>query len=233
MTPNETKYIRLTNSWLQERHSYWSQKLVELNIFQKELNNVLFEIKYHVKSYNGMFRIRNGVSKIIIYPPNTGEVNQQFVDNVLVHEMIHQYIHENKLHDSSSHGAIFRKYMNAINYANIGVTINISTNSQKFVNTNICSYETHKILVLKFSRTFFLCKVKSTKVDYFTELILNHKIQWKEPLVGFGWYKTTNAMFNNYQTCVSKLHGAVYLNDEWNAMFEKLKLTKFEVISEL
>ena len=37
------------------------------------------------------------------------------MENVVVHEMIHYYIHYNNIQDTSAHGAVFRKMMNDIN----------------------------------------------------------------------------------------------------------------------
>ncbi|MDE6284644.1 MAG: SprT-like domain-containing protein [Bacilli bacterium] len=226
--------MAITIEYLKERHQYWSQKLYDLGIFKNILKSITFEIKYGVKTYNGVFRWRknNGIAieeKIIIYP-NIINIDLQWVDNVLVHEMIHQYIFDYNLKDSSSHGFQFKALMRKINDANIGVKISISSKAPL---AEPKEYLIHKILALKFADNFFLCKIKSTKVDYFTNLIISGKICWKKPLLSFGWYKTNSTFFQNYAECTSRLHGAVFNINQMKEIFEKFNLQKIEVIQEL
>lgn len=224
----------LTIKYLQERHQYWAQKLFDLGIFKNMLKLIPFEIKYNVKSLNGVFRAhkrneRIEIEKIIIYPKDVSDIIS-WIDDILVHEMIHQYIFDNKIKDTSSHGVQFKILMNKINNANIGVKITV-TKEGKLPESNI--YQSYKILYLKFPECFFLCKVKSTKVDHFTNLIVSGKISWKLPLIGFGWYKTKNAYFSSWRDCVSRLHGNRYLIQNQKEIFEKFELQKMNVIQEL
>lgn len=43
------------------------------------------------------------------------DLSEEELEDTIIHEMIHYYIGINKLKDTSSHGAIFRQIMNAIN----------------------------------------------------------------------------------------------------------------------
>ena len=43
------------------------------------------------------------------------EMDKQKLEDVVIHEMIHYYIHYHQIQDSSAHGAVFRKMMNDIN----------------------------------------------------------------------------------------------------------------------
>ena len=224
----------LSIKYLQERHQYWAQKLYKLGIFKYMLKLLPFEIKYNVKSYNGMFcaRKKDGVltEKIILYP-NIKDVDSQWVDNILVHEMIHQYIYDYCLKDTSSHGFQFKTIMNQINRSNIGVKISVSEKNYQL--PKVKDYLIYKILFLKFSDKFFLCKVKSTKVDHFTNLIVSGRMCWKQPLLSFGWYKTKSTFFQNYAECTSRLHGAVFHISQLEEIFKNFELQKFEAIQEL
>ena len=120
--------------------------------------------------------------------------------------------------------------MDSINLYNIGVKITVTDGSQKL---EVKPYQTFKILAIKFKDCFYLCKVKSTKIDYFTNLIVSGRMSWKSPLISFGWYKTNNQFFANYQECTKRLHGACYPNHRIKELFEKYNLQKINVIEEL
>ena len=228
----------ITVDYIKQRHQYWAQKLYDLGIFKNMLKPITFKVKYGVKSMNGCYRRKlnssNNIEESIVIYPKVGDnssENLSFIDNILVHEMIHQYISNNKLKDTSSHGFIFKKYMYQINDANIGLKINVTDTFSKPVETN--SYEIHKILVLKFDRKLFLCKVKSSKVNYFNELIHTHKINWKSPLRAFGWYKTNSSFFSNYISCSTRLHGITFPVNDFEKLIKDYGLEKFQVIEEL
>lgn len=75
------------------------------------------------KSALGQFVVRNGRSEIRV----TGrfEMERRQLEDVLLHEMIHYFIHWSGVIDTSAHGAAFRGLMTAINAAH-GRDISIS-----------------------------------------------------------------------------------------------------------
>ena len=224
-----------TVNYMKERHQYWAQQLFDLGIFKIMLKPITFEVHYGTKTYNGVFRWRRTFDgtvlseKIILYP-KVFDVDSQWIDNILVHEMIHQYIFDAKIKDTSSHGSYFKMLMNTINLHNIGVKITVTSTFQK---PEAKEYQTYKILVLKFKDDVFLCRIKPSKVDYFTNLIVSGKINWKSPLLSFGWYKTNHNFFYSHSECTSRLHGVSFPINKINEIFKEYKLEKFANIEEL
>ena len=100
------------------------------NIFDK-YNELCFDGKLpmpririgHAKNYLGQLRYKvkkdkDGKRTYYDFSLNFSklyEMDQQKLEDVVIHEMIHYYIHYHQIQDTSAHGAVFRKMMNDIN----------------------------------------------------------------------------------------------------------------------
>ncbi|MCH5228556.1 MAG: SprT-like domain-containing protein [Muribaculaceae bacterium] len=126
--------------YLKERHKYWIEKIGEKGIWDPSLfKPVTICIRPKCRSYHGMFKRKTVIfhgekhcfDKINLYR-NTDDFDPVFVDSVLVHEMIHQYIIQNELNDRSAHGPLFRNFMKEINREFPGtLDLSISVRSKK------------------------------------------------------------------------------------------------------
>lgn len=221
----------LTIKYLQERHQYWAQQLFDTKIFDIKVKLIPLEIHYGVKTYNGVFRWRGDSEKIILYPP-VADIDEKWVDNVLVHEMIHQYIHDMKIIVKSSHGNTFKALMYAINRTFKNLNISVTEDRTKYL-PNEEGNELHTLCVLRFSDVLFICKVKSNKVSYFNNLILSNKMRWKSPLEAFGWYQSKHNLFANQRASQTRLSGKVFEKNSLPELIEKYKLQKINVVEDL
>lgn len=115
--------MKLTKEYLEVRHAYWKERLDKGGIWDAgKFGKVTLVVRPACKSYNGMFirrylkvkGERKLTDRIFIYE-KVEDFEEKFLDSILVHEMIHQYIIQNKIKDSSPHGKIFREYMKRIN----------------------------------------------------------------------------------------------------------------------
>ena len=231
---NPTDMINLTVQFMRERHQYWAKKLFEEKIFKTILPQINFEIKYSVKSFNGKFKVRinsgKAIQTIILYP-TTSTPTLYWIDSILVHEMIHQYIYHQQIKDTSSHGRYFKYFMNSINLLfDHMLKINVST---PVIRQQGKSNYISIFILLRFSDKFFLCKIKPSKIDYFNTLILGKKIDFKWPLVTYGWYTSNDIYFKDSRECTSRLSGSVFPNYRFEEIIEKYNLKKYQTIEEL
>lgn len=129
----------VTVDYLVERHSYWRERIGRAGIWNPEpFGPVKIIVRPKSRNYNGLFQRKYvAVSaserrvledRIVLYH-NGESLEPSFVDSVLVHEMIHQYIYQAGLKDTSCHGRLFREFMRRINTAFVG-ELSISIRSE-------------------------------------------------------------------------------------------------------
>ncbi len=113
----------ITEEYLQYRHWFWRERIERAGIWDKaKFKPVKFIVRKRSKTYDGFFCSQwvnvDGQQKkqdsIIIYQQYS-DLTKKEIDDTLVHEMIHQYIYQNGIKDSSAHGKVFKKFIERIN----------------------------------------------------------------------------------------------------------------------
>ena len=206
--------MKLSIEYLNQRHAYWINRIGDKGIW----NPLCFcpltlVIKKDCKSYNGMFQRRIKIKmgkkeitdKIIIYN-KVDDFDPKFLDSVLVHEMIHQYIIQNEIKDTRTHGKIFRGYMNRIN-ENFKGELQISVRDRNpGVPQKGPGEKTHKLLLLQYKDDkWFLAVINPSKVTFFEDLIKRYGRSWS--VKSHYWTESNDVHFNNYRRCTRTLHG--------------------------
>ena len=205
--------IELTIAYLQERHRYWVERIAEARVWEKRrFRAVMFAVRPHAKSYRGMFHrktIKTGLfgrktlDTIVIYQQTSG-LDLHEIDNVLVHEMIHQYIIQNNLRDSSSHGHLFRGFMDRINRIFTGelhITVRHRAESSEGQGDKL-----HTLIMLqKTDGKYFCCKVNPKRVGWFGAELDRNGASWG--ITGYKVYTSDNVYFDSLPACRSRLSG--------------------------
>lgn len=117
--------MELTVEYLRQRHAYWIERLADAGILKADkFKPVELVVRERCKSYLGMFHrkwvkvnVRRRLRDRIIIYRKSADMTVKEIDDTLVHEMIHQYIFQNNLPDSSTHGRLFKDFMQRINAA--------------------------------------------------------------------------------------------------------------------
>lgn len=170
-------------------------------------------IRPDCKSYNALFirkylKIkgqRKLTDRIFIYN-KTDDFDPKFLDSLLVHEMIHQYICQNKLKDSSSHGTLFRDFMKKINKAfPEELKINISDRNPNVKYKSDCN-KPHTLLIIHFENNIsYCCVINPTKIQKFENLLQSTAFNYK--ISSYCWAHSNDPYFNNFSKCTRTLHG--------------------------
>lgn len=117
--------MELTVEYLKQRHSYWVEKLDIAGIWKADkFRPVEIIVRKRCSSYLALFErkwVKVNVSRrlcdrIIVYKQSE-DMSEREIDDTLVHEMIHQYMYQNSLPDTSTHGKLFKDFMRRINAA--------------------------------------------------------------------------------------------------------------------
>jgi len=99
--------------------------------------------------------------------------NEEYIKDVILHEMVHVYIHQNKINDTSSHGIQFTAKVNELNSRyNLGI-------DQKQVGISDCSRLDSKVGVLEvvgIGVLFFHTNLNPVMIQAIYELC-GHKIK--------------------------------------------------------
>lgn len=196
--------MKLSTDYLKERHAYWKDRLDEDGVWDaKRFYPVSFEIRPFSKTYNALCInkfLNSGFKTIIRFYCQDIEVSSHWIDSILVHEMIHQYIFQNDIQDSSVHGSVFRQYMNDINELFPDeLNINISCYSERKSGPG---KKIHKLILLRLNDDRAMwCLAESFRYDYF--------IKKAADAVARGDIKAvlgceSNDVFFNYHTCCRK-----------------------------
>lgn len=237
--------MKPTITYLKERHQYWLDKIDETGIWSKDLfKPVDIVIRYNSKSLDGLFHrkyisdntrlnMSTGVNgsyydRLIIYQ-NKQDYTIKEIDSVLVHEMIHQYIIQGNLKDSSSHGFLFKRIMRAINIMfkdNLNIVISSVAERKEGIGT-----DTYKILVLFVGDYFYACKIKPSKIYHFNAFISKNKSSFK--INKILWCESKNLFFDSMRECTTKIHGIKRLNNDFNSFCKIYNIIEKPIIEEL
>ena len=122
------------------------------------------------------------------------ELDRQKLEDVVIHEMIHYYIHYNNIQDTSAHGSVFRKMMNDIN---IRFKRNITISDRSALPVAETNQQTKLYLVcvasLKSGETGVAVCARSRAFEIYDELPYRYEI------LNFNWYFTSDPFFSRYK----------------------------------
>lgn len=213
------------------RHDYWRQEIGKKGIWdESKFQPVGFVIRPHSKRYNGVFqrKFRRGdrsqvlFDRIIIYK-NAEDLEEKFIDSVLVHEMIHQYIIQNNIPDSSTHGKIFKSFMEAINRTFPGL-LEISLKSHNpSTPTKGEGITFHTLLFMETEREFYCCVVSLASLKEFELMVRKCKDAWG--VRNHWWGVSNDVYFNGFRRCQKRLQGARKPISELSAFISEYNIT--------
>lgn len=150
------------------------------------------------RSFNGQFKAeRRGLTGRKIYHltlSNRYDLPVDTLEDTIIHEMIHFYIHVEGLRDASSHGPVFRKLMQEINHR-FGRHITVShrcTPGQLDSDTS----KTHSIVCLctMTDGRKLICKVSQSKVFDIFKAFANWELVARQE-----WFWVYGSYFNRYR----------------------------------
>ncbi|MCH5230392.1 MAG: SprT-like domain-containing protein [Muribaculaceae bacterium] len=206
--------MKLSLEYLNSRHAYWKERIGEAGIWESgKFGPVTIVIRPDCKSYNGLFirkylesgGKRNLVDRIFIYN-KVEDFDPGFLDNILVHEMIHQYIIQNKLKDRGPHGPLFRGFMQRINAA-FGEELKIRISDRNpGVADKPKEKKRHLLLVMHLHTGFSFCSViNPNRIVMFEQMVKRNSEVWR--VKEHYWAYSDDTLFNDYSRCTRSLHG--------------------------
>lgn len=199
---------------------YIKQKFDEYNqlMFEGKLSPLPFKLSsartflgqityYRDKNPDGTWHYRNFVFKI----STLIDMDENIVEDTIIHEMIHYYILSNQMQDTGPHGDLFKKIMKDINVRfdrNISI-VHQSTKEEQDRDTEV--------------REHYVCVVRLRTNKMYIAVVAKNKILqlWDEipnlPKVAeCNWYLSNNPYFNRFPrvTSASRLYPVVRLEIE-------------------
>ena len=206
--------MMLSIDYLNERHAFWKTCISQEGIWEENgFQPVTIVIRPDCKSYNGMFirrmKVKSGIreinDRIFIYN-KVNDFDTKFLDSLLVHEMIHQYIVQTGIKDSSTHGRIFKDFMKKINSRfPEELEIRVSDRNPKLPQKGT-GIKTHSLLLLSFQEGFqYLCVINPSKLAYFEKKLKNRKNF--PQLKSYSIAESNDIYFNHFSRCTRSLHG--------------------------
>ena len=163
------------------------------------------------KSYVGLFHrkwvkvnVRRRLRDRIIIYRQSADMTVEEIDDTLVHEMIHQYIFQNNLPDTSTHGRLFKDFTQRINEA-FPQELKISIYDEAPVLKGPGA-KTHKLILLWFKNgECYCCKINPSKVPLFVKLIEKNNLASK--LKGYLLCESNDMYFDDVTACRKHLSG--------------------------
>lgn len=205
--------MKLSVEYLNDRHSFWKEKIGAAGIWDAgKFGEITIVVRPASKSYNGLFirrylKIkgkRELVDRIFIYNQSE-EFEPRYLDSILVHEMIHQYIIQNKIKDTSSHGRLFRHYMKRIN-EEFGGELKINIRDKNPNQTLQQEIKMHVLLIMHLDSGYSFCSViNPKKTAFFENMVRKNRRLWK--IKEYYWATSYSTCFNSYSKCTRSLHG--------------------------
>ena len=212
--------MELSVEYLRGRHAYWKGRIAEAGIWEADgFRSVDFAVREPGKSYEGLFqrkyitsktrlRMADGVNgrfydRIIIYRRSEHRSVRE-IDEILVHEMIHQYIIQNSIPDTSNHGRTFKDYMLRINKT-FPDELNITVRGKAPIATGPGS-KTHQLIVVSmYDGTCYCCRIMPAKLPQFLKLVMKNKKagEFKD----YMHCESDDMYFNSIRACRTRLHG--------------------------
>ena len=136
------------------------------------------------------------------------DLPENVIEDTVIHEMIHLYIHHNGYDDTSAHGSLFKEIMNRINISfNRNITVKHEASEEE--KNSDRQIRAHYICRLRLAtgQTALVVSQKSALFNLWNE------IERSQLVTEFSWYGSINPFFNRYTR--SRVFRKYYLsNDE-------------------
>ena len=213
--------MKLSLIHLAQRHEFWKRQISEAGIWEADrFSPVAMVIRKHHRRYNAVFQRRikfsfgsKEISDKIVFYNKVDDFDPGFIDNVLVHEMIHQYIIQNGIKDTSAHGKIFKEFMSRINEAFPGqLSIRIKDNNPALPLQG-AGPTLHILLLLYLRNDKCICAViNPSKTGYFNTQLKKHRRLWG--IKSYEWACSYDVFFSRFTRCTTRLHGLCKSKDE-------------------
>lgn len=149
------------------------------------------------------------------------DMPEREVQTVLLHEMIHYYIHYHKLRDTSPHGRLFKQIMCAINAAG-GWGISVTKNTRLLRPALGRDKQRYVLAAITADGRHFMSVVNERYVARVESLIAG-----SSPLKWHKWYKTNMPMFSTYSE-VRSLRGRKMTAEEFKRTLKAIDDTVAE-----
>lgn len=214
--------MQLNINYLIDRHTFWKYEIDKAGIWNAQLfKDVTIKIRKHHRRFNGVFirkKTLNSIEdKIVIYNKSC-DFEPSFIDSVLVHEMIHQYLIQNDLAGKTPHGRPFKEMMNKINVAFEGkLKIAVkSTNPSLPLEGPGDKWST--LLVLSGKDYSFCFNIYPEKMKFFEKEV--KKLIKSRNFHDFIWLKSNDIYFTHLSRCLKRLHGIKLPNQEMKVFLQ-------------
>ncbi|WP_288293074.1 SprT-like domain-containing protein [uncultured Porphyromonas sp.] len=145
---------------------------------------------------------------------NFYKLTEREYQNILLHEMVHYYIHFHQIKDTSAHGKVFRSLIDQLNNE-YGWEVTIT---EKAAMETYPTYEAYAVLLLE----------NKERGEYYATVVsrnylgrIQHQVEKEPSLIHHGWYVTEDPYFATFPK-VRTLRGRTLPYDKWKALKERL-----------
>ena len=208
--------MAVTLSYITERHAYWKERIARAGVWKlSDFDPVTLRVKPAARTLNGKFmrrviRSRNpfkkGVEDTLIVYDNPWLDTPEKIDSVLVHEMIHQYIYQARLRDTSSHGRCFRSLMERINSLFPGeLHLSVSTKVASLQPMQRRKSSLHVLAMVTAGEGVYCCRVAKTVVPQMMKMLA--RMVKTRQITSWSLFTSTDAFFDSFSSCRTRLHG--------------------------
>ncbi|MCH5226412.1 MAG: SprT-like domain-containing protein [Muribaculaceae bacterium] len=229
----QSNLIKLTPEYLQKRYEFWKEQIGKNNIWNADkFKPVKLIIRKNHKDYNALFQRKFNKSnrtiedKIIIY--NKVEVfDKVYLDSLIVHEMIHQYLTQNKMDDQNPHGKPFIEMMSQINI-HFPSKLNIQVRSDNpMIPLKGKGKILHYLLLILKKTQYFCCVIHPKRINEFNLKVKSLKNNGR--IKDYLWAQSFDCYFNDFTRCMKVLAGEVMTLQEMKTFCKEYSITKMNL----
>lgn len=229
----QSNLIKLTPEYLQKRFDFWKEQIGTTNIWNAgKFKPVKLLIRKNHRDYNALFQRkfnktnRTIEDKIIIY--NKVEAfDKIYLDSLIVHEMIHQYLTQNDLDSIDPHGKPFTEMMHQINnHFTSKLNIQIRSDNPMIPLKGKGKILHYLLLILKETECF-CCIIHPKRIQHFNLQVKTLKNLGK--INDFLWAKSYDYYFNDATRCMNVLSGEVMTLNEMKTFCKEYSITKMKL----
>lgn len=201
--------MRPTVEYLQKQFTFLNNqcfegKLKPVNIVLSNASTFLGRLCFVRKRVWGKVRLSDFLIRISV----RYDMEESVIIDTLLHEMIHYYIASFNIKDTSSHGEVFQKIMNALN-ARFGYHLSITHKvvdgtamaEQKAKEREMkrTAYKRHFIGVAQlYDGNTYVLQAASTRVR-----MLDRQLHQYYPIKSLQWYGSISPFWNKYPNCIT------------------------------
>lgn len=201
--------MRPTVEYLQKQFTFLNNqcfegKLKPVNIVLSNASTFLGRLCFVRKRVWGKVRLSDFLIRISV----RYDMEESVIIDTLLHEMIHYYIASFNIKDTSSHGEVFQKIMNALN-ARFGYHLSITHKvvdgtamaEQKAKEREMkrTAYKRHFIGVAQlYDGNTYVLQAASTRVR-----MLDRQLRQYYPIKSLQWYGSISPFWNKYPNCIT------------------------------